>query len=362
MDRRGFIAGTTASAAAATLPAVPARAAVTFERKTIALICPFGVGGGGDLWARFIAPYLSQYLPGKPNVVVENHPGGGSISGTNAFAATAKPDGLTVLSTSASTQFPYLLGQKQVKYDYKVLRFFLAGPTGGVAFVGSKFGIKSVKEIGKLAGTQLHYASQGATSLDLAPMLAFQLLGLDVQHVFGFPGRGEGLLAFQRGEMNIDYQTSTAYKRNVVPLVQSGEAVPLFSFGALDDKGELGRDPNFPDLPHFAEAYEIALGKPPAGVEWDAFRAFLLAGFPAQKLMMLQKGTPDDILEAYKQAIRDMRNDPDYKARRDDVIGEYEQVTDAPGEALYQRATTITPEARAWVRDYLTRKYQVEFN
>jgi len=209
---------------------------------------------------------------------------------------------------------------------------------------------------------QLHYASQGATSLDLAPMLAFQLLGLNVHHVFGFPGRGEGLLAFERGETTIDYQTSTAYKRNSIPLVKRGEAVPLFSFGALDDNGQLGRDPNFPELPHFAEAYEIVFGKPPSGVEWSAFNAFLLAGFPAQKLMMLQTGTPDDILEVYKQAIRDMRNDPIYKAKRDDVIGEYEQVTDAPGEALYQRATTISPEARAWVRDYLTKNYQVDFN
>jgi tripartite-type tricarboxylate transporter receptor subunit TctC len=359
MDRRHFIAGATAASA---LAAAPARAAVNFERKTIVMICPFGVGGGGDLWSRFIAPYLSQYLPGKPNVVVENHPGGGSISGTNGFVINAKPDGLMILSTSASTQFPYLLGQKQVKYDYRNLRFFLAGPTGGVAFVAAKYGLKSVKDLAKLKGVQMNYASQGATSLDLAPMLAFRLLGLDVKHIFGFPGRGEGLLAFERGEMNIDYQTSTAYKRNVLPLIAKGEATPLFSFGALDDKGDLGRDPNFPDLPHVAEAYEIVFGKPPSGVEWDAFKAFLLSGFPAQKLMMLQKGTPDDILEAYRQAIRDMRNDPDYKAKRDDIIGEYEQVTDAAGEALYQRATTISPEARAWVRDYLTKNYQVDLN
>jgi len=361
MDRRHFISTGSAAAASAALPASSARAAISFDKKTVTIICPFGVGGGGDLWSRFIAPYLAKYLPGKPNVVVQNIPGGGSVSGANLFAATAKPDGLTVLSTSASTQFPYLLGEKRVKYDYRDLRFFLAGPTGGVAYIAAKFGVSSVKDLGKLAGQQLHYASQGATSLDLAPMLAFQLLGMNVHHVFGFPGRGEGLLAFERGETTVDYQTSTAYKRNSLPLVQRGEAVPLFSFGALDERGELGRDPNFPDLPHFAEAYEIAMGKPPAGVEWEAFKAFLLSGFPAQKLMMLQKGSSDELLEAYRQAIRDMRKDPDYIAKRDDIIGEYEQVTDAAGEALYQRATTITPEARNWVRDYLTKTYQVQF-
>jgi hypothetical protein len=50
----------------------------------------------------------------------------------------------------------------------------------------------------------------------------FRLLGFDVQYVFGFQGRGDGRLAFERGETNIDYQTSSAYIRNVVPLVEEG--------------------------------------------------------------------------------------------------------------------------------------------
>ena len=107
---------------------------------------------------------------------------------------------------------------------------------------------------------------------------------------------------------------------------------------------------------------EIVFGKPPSGIEWEALEAFILSGFPAQKLMLLQKGTPDEIVEAYREAIRKMRKDPEYLAKRDEIIGEYEQVTDAPGEALYQRATTISPAAREWVREYLTSNYKVDFN
>ncbi|HXF52660.1 MAG TPA: tricarboxylate transporter, partial [Hyphomicrobiaceae bacterium] len=101
------------------LAAGPAPAgAVDFSGKTIEWVIPFGVAGGSDVWARFNAPILSKYLPGKPVIVVKNVPGGGSITGTNQFAATAKPDGLTILGTSGSTQFPYLLGDPRVKYDY----------------------------------------------------------------------------------------------------------------------------------------------------------------------------------------------------------------------------------------------------
>lgn len=361
MDRRQLLTTGGAVAAALVLPPSSARAA-NFAGQSITVLIPYGVGGGTDLWGRFNAPFLSKFLPGAPANTVKNVPGGGSISGANLFAATAKPDGLTVLVASASTQFPYLLGVSQVKYDYHDWKFVMASPTGGVAYISSKFGVKSLADLGKLKGKQLHYASQGATSLDLAPMLAFRLLGLDVQHVFGFPGRGEGRLGFERGEFDIDCQTTTAYLRSSTPLVKNGEAVPLFSFGALDDKGNLVRDPNFPDLPDIGEAFQTVTGNKPGGVEWEAFRAFLIAGFPAQKLLLLPKNTPADIVDAYRNCLRQMVKDPDYIARKDDQIGEYEQVTDAAGEELFRQATTISPAARQWVRDYLAKTYQVTFD
>jgi hypothetical protein len=107
---------------------------------------------------------------------------------------------------------------------------------------------------------------------------------------------------------------------------------------------------------------EIVTGKRPGGVEWDAFYSFLIAGFPAQKLLLLPKDTPADIVEAWRDVLRRMTKDADYIARKDDMIGEYEQVTDAAGEELFRQAITITPEARAWVRDYLAKTYNVGFD
>ena len=147
-----------------------------------------------------------------------------------------------------------------------------------------------------------------------------------------------------------------------MPLVKRGEAVALFSWGVLDAAGNLARDPNFPDLPHYAEAYEIVHGRKPEGVEWEAMRAFLIAGFPAQKLLLLPKGTSDDIVETYRAAVRAMTGDTEYLAKRDQAIGEYEQVTDAPGEKLFQSGITISPEARSWVRDFLSKSYNVSFD
>jgi len=335
--------------------------AADFKGKTIEWVIPFSVGGGSDTWARFNAPYLSKYLPGQPTIVIKNVAGGGSTTGANQFAASAKPDGLTIFGTSGSTQFPYLLGDTRVKYDYKDWKMVMAAPTGGVAYISPKFGVTSAKDLGKLKGQQLIYGNQGATSLDLVPMLGFHLLGLDVKHVFGMKGRGDGRLAFERGEATVDYQTTSAYLKSSVPLVKEGKAVPLFSWGAIDEAGNLVRDPTFPELPHFVEVYEMINGKKPAGVEWEAMKAFLISGFPAQKLLVLPKGTPDDIVETYREAIRKLKTDADYQAKRVAAIGDYEQETDKLGQALYQEGTTITPAAKAWVREFLEKTHNVKF-
>lgn len=332
---------------------------IDFSGKTIELIIPFKEGGGSDTWARFNAPFLSKHLPGRPLVIVRNIPGGGSIKGANRYAARARPTGLSLLGTSASTQFPYLLGDPRVRYDYDAWRVVLASPTGGVVYIPPSLEVFDASEIGKLKGVTLVYGSQGTTSLDLVPLLAFKLLGLNVKAVFGMRGRGAGRLAFERGETNIDYQSSSAYLRNVKPLVDRGEAVPLFAWGTLDTTGDWVRDPAFPDLPHFGEVLEIAHGKEPAGIEWETWVALASAGFAAMKLIVVPKETPEEIIAVYQQAVKRMKRDPEYLAGKARAIGAYEQVTGEEAEKLYRLATRVSPRTRAWVRNWLREEYDL---
>jgi len=358
LTRRGAL-GLFAAASASLTLAAPAQAQVDFSGRTIEWIIPFGTGGGSDTWARFNAPFLSRHLPGNPTVVVVNEPGGGSTRGTNLFAQRARPDGLTILGTSGSTQFPYLLGDPRVRYEYQDWSVVMVGPTGGVAYVSPSTGVESIEDVAKLQGQRLVYASQGATSLDLVPMLAFKLLGFDVNYVFGFGGRGDGRLAFERGEVNIDYQTSSAFINNVTPLVEEGKAVPLMSWGILDAEGNPQRDPTFPDLPILEEVYEMVHGEAPSGAMYDAYKAFNTAGFAAQKMVVLPAGASDELVETYRQAWRDVFADPEYLATFEAALGSYEQVTDEAADALFRAGTTIDPEVRSMVVNMLTTEYNV---
>jgi tripartite-type tricarboxylate transporter receptor subunit TctC len=342
------------------LASVPASGA-DFSGKNIEWIIPFGPDGGSAAWAQFLAPQLGQALPGKPNVVIRYVPGGGSTKGANLFAARAKPDGLTILGTSGSTQFPYLLGDKRVQYEYKDWHVIMGSPTGGVFYVTPKLGLKGPQDMKNLKGKPVKYASQSPTALDLVPLLALEMMGVPTKAVFGMKSRGAGRLAFERGEVNVDYQTSSAYIRNVVPLVKEGKAIPLWTWGLTNDKGEIVRDPTFPDLPHWAEAYEMMHGKKPRGLAFDAYKAFVAAGFGLQKMVFLPKGTPADVIEAYRAAAEKVVSAPGFAAKAKKVLGDYKQVVRKDADAGLKVAITVSPKTKEWVRDWLTKRYKVKF-
>ena len=337
----------------------PTKAQVDFSGKTVEWIIPFKEGGGSDKWSRFYAPLLSEALPGKPAVVIKNMPGAGSTKGANFFQTRAKADGLTIFGTSGSTQFPYLLGDRRVRYEYKDWNVVLATPTGGVFYVNKSLGVKSVDDIKTLLGKELLYGSQGATSLDLVPLLAFELLGMKVEPIFGMKGRGAGRLAFERGEVNIDYQTTSSFLSKVTPLVKEGTAIPLWTWGALDASGKVVRDPTFPDLPSFKEVYVKVKGKEPSGPAWDAWKAFFTAGFPAQKMVFLPKGTDPKVIAAYASAFKAVTQRADFAEKSKKRLGVYPQLTGTAAEAKKAQAINVPAEAKDWVQKWLKDRFGV---
>lgn len=334
---------------------------VSFEGETIEFIMPYNAGGGTDQWGRFYAPLLSQALPGKPNIIIKNMPGGGSTKGANYFAERASKDGLTIFASSASTQIPFLLGDDRIKYDFKDWYAVLTSPTGGVVYVSDSLGIKDINDIEKLKNSELVFGSQGPTSMDLIPLLAFDLLELNVHPVFGMKGRKEGRLAFLRGETNIDFQTSSAYLKEVVPALTKGKSIPLFSWGILDDNGDFQRDPSFPELPHFAEVYEKFTGKSLNEESFKAWKTLFTASFPSQKMLVLPKDVSNDVIETYENALKKVISESDFKEKSEIHLGTYDQTIGAKANKLKDVATTVNKKDREWIRKWLEEKHNVKF-
>lgn len=349
-----------ASILAASLMSIPLAAAdpVDFTGKTIEWIIPFKQGGGTDRWSRFYAPLLSEQLPGKPKIVIKNIPGQASIKGANWFNSWAIPNGLTIFGSSGSTQFPYLLGDPRVKFDYADWNVVLATATGGVVYLPPDLAERWKRDpLGVIKNVEFTFASQGPRRLDLVPLLAWEMLGMKVKPVFGIQGRGAGRLMFERGEVNIDYQTSSAFLAKVQPLVDAGKAVPVMTWGTLDKDGTMVRDPTFPNILTVKEVYTWFTGTPPAGDAWEAWRAFFVAGFSAQKMVFLPKGTPQDIIDAYTAAFKAVIEDPQFSRISKKHLGVYPQSVGAVAKAKLRQGTVVQDNAKTWIKRWLKQRY-----
>ncbi len=59
---------------------VPANAQF-YKGKSLTLLVNYGAGGNADSAARMFQRHIARHIPGSPNVVVQNMPGGGGYAG-----------------------------------------------------------------------------------------------------------------------------------------------------------------------------------------------------------------------------------------------------------------------------------------
>ena len=355
-----FASTTITSTAIALIMTSSAQAQVDMSGKTIEWTIPFSETGGSAKWANFFAPLLSEALPGNPKVVVKYIPGAGSTKGANWFQKQKNGDGTVLFGTSGSTQFPYLLDDPRVKYEYKDWEVVMASGTGGVAYLTKEDGAKFDGTANALKGEKFIYGSQGATRLDLVPLLAWEMLGMNVEPVFGLKGRGDGRLMFERGEANIDYQTSSGYLKGSKALVDAGTAVPMMTWGALNANGDIVRDPTFPDMPTFKEVCEKTDGCKTSGEQWDAWKAFFIAGFPSQKIAFLPAGTDAAVVKTFSDAFAKINARPDFAEISKKRLGKYPMFSGPDATTALNQAIQVPDSAKAFVKGWLKDAYGVE--
>lgn len=340
--------------------ALPASAEVDMSGKTIEWTIPFSETGGSAKWANFFAPLLSEALPGNPTVVVKFMPGAGSTKGANWFQEQSGGDGTVMFGSSGSTQFPYLLGDPRVRYEYNDWIPVMASGTGGVAYLNAAAGAKFDGSANNLKDETFIYGNQGATRLDLIPALAWKMLGMKVEHVLGIKGRGDGRKMFESGEATIDYQTSSGYLKGSAEMVEAGKAVPMMTWGSLDANGDIVRDPTFPDMPTFKEVCEATDGCETSGPEWDAWKAFFVAGFPSQKLAFLPAGTDQAIVDTFVAAFEEIRARPDFAEISAKRLGKYPMYVGPEAKAALATAITVDASAKDFVVGWLKDDFGVE--
>ena len=362
---RGRLVLGAAGALAAALAMIPAaggaQAQYSFAGKQIEIVVPFAPGGATAVTARFLAPHLEKHLPGKPRVAVVTKPGGGSILGANWVEQNAKPDGLIFLFTTSSTANPFVLGQKGVQYDLLKKRIGFSQSFGPVAYVAPNIGVKTAKDLLK-PSKPLAYGGIGAAASDLPVILSFEVLKLNPKVALGFTGRGPIRIAFERGDTNFDFQFTPVYLTQVVPAVQAGKAIPIYTGGSADEKGHFTkRDLVWPNLPSLYEAHQAMYGKAPSGVTWDAYEKAATLTFQYGLTAYMHGDTPQPILDAYNKAVDAMNADPAFQAEAKKVTGGYPLIRGDVAEPHLRAALKAGGAAHDYTKNLLATKYKVRF-
>ena len=156
-----------------------------YPSRPVKIIVPFAVGGPADIYARYLGARLSESM-GQP-FVIENRPGAGAITGTDA-AAKSTPDGYTILLMSnAHTVNETLFPNK----PYALMRDFVAvapiNYSDLMLVVNPSVQANTLREFIALAKAQpgkLNYASSGpGTPYHMAGELFKAMAGVDIVHV-----------------------------------------------------------------------------------------------------------------------------------------------------------------------------------
>jgi tripartite-type tricarboxylate transporter receptor subunit TctC len=339
----------------------PSTADGDYAGETVEFLIPLAEGGGTDTWARFVGQELTRTLPGDPGFAPTNDEGGEGISGSNHFMASARPDGTEVLVSTASTVVPYLLELPAVKYDFTKLKPVLANGTGAVVYARTGAGVQSIKDL-KDSDGKLKFGGIAATSLDLTTMMSFDLLDLDVKATFGFEGRGPVNLALQRGEVDVDYQTTSTYSSAVEPLIKDGTAVPLYSLGQVDDSGKVVRDPNFKDIPTAVEVYKDLYGKEPDPEKLAAYTSILALTYTYQKALWVPEKTPVQAFDLLRTTSEDLGADPKFQKSAAEVLGGYPIDASTDLRERIGEAYAVDDDVREYVRNLLSTTYDIKID
>jgi tripartite-type tricarboxylate transporter receptor subunit TctC len=263
-------------------------AQAAYPEKPITMIVAYAPGGGTDLTARAIAPYIEKYLGNKARIIILNQTGAGGAIGF-AKLASARADGYTIGMINTPNVLTIPIERKSDFHwqGYDLLGNLVDDP--GNFAVRADSPIKNLKELADYAKAHpgdVSVGTTGAGSDDHLAMLLFErATGAKMNHI---PFKGAA-----------DVRTAIAGSQIMVAAINVGEALQAIKGGTpIRNLGSMSavRTPLAPDLLTFKEqGFDIELAS--------------LRGLAAPK------GLPADVRAALVGAVSKAANDPEFKAK-----------------------------------------------
>jgi tripartite-type tricarboxylate transporter receptor subunit TctC len=188
------------ASAVAPASAVAQSAEEFYKSRTITLQVGYAPGGGYDVYARFFARSYGQHVPGRPNVVVQNVPGAGSLKLANQLYHSAPRDGSVIGAIGREQITAPLFKVKGAQFDATKINWL--GTLDRSTSLCVTWHTTGVTDIQQLQKQELAFGGTGPASMTVVIATALrELMGYKLKIVAGYPGGNEVALALERGEV-----------------------------------------------------------------------------------------------------------------------------------------------------------------
>ena len=266
--------------------------------KQMRMVIRTTAGGGYDLLGRLVARHIGRFIPGEPQMVPVNMPGGGGIVAANYMMQVAPKDGSVLSIFSQGLASDQALGlSPQFKADLRTVSWIANVTYSNQLLVVHRSAKTQTLEEAKQRVTTIGTTGAGSASVQF-PAFFNNVLGTKFKMVFGYPGGAEIDLAMERGEVEgrgtnpyTDYMSAKPTwlpNKIVIPLIQTG----------------LVKEPSLPDVPLLSDQKVPPEDKP--------LLDFMSRSAAVGRPLGTTPGAPADRVKALRTAFQAMIKDPEF--------------------------------------------------
>src|SRR5687767_4192786 len=318
-----------------------------YKGKTITMVVSYGPGGGYDTYGRILAQHMSKHIPGKPNIIINNMPGAGSLKGANYIYNVAPKDGTAFGIFARNIPLIALLQTDQnVQFDPTKFTWIGSSSSGEndayVLIARKDAKNKSIEDLRKKGGEPLILGSTGeGTSSDAWPVVLRDMLGFNIKNIGGYTDSGALYLAMERGE--IEGRTTG------ISSVKSNKPEWLKPDGMMQVLVVMGRKTRYPELPNVPTARELAKS--------DNDRALieiLELPYAMSRPFAAPPGVPKDRADALVKAFMQTHKDPDYLKDAEKLKVDVSPIDGDDVRARIESISKVPPDVMKGVEKLIT--------
>ncbi len=315
----------------------PVRAQTPFyQGKTITIIVGTKAGDVYDLYPRLVAEFMPKYIPGNPNIIIQNVAGAAGLIATNQLYSTTKPDGLTLGAIYPALYFEQLAKRPEVKFDWaKLIWIGSTVSSNSLMYMRADTPYRSIEDV-RTAATPPKCGATGVTSSAYyMPKLLEEAVGAKFDVVPGYVAGQDIDLAVERGEVMCRAFTVNAFfaREPFITWRKKNFVRVLYQTGAK-------RDPRLKDVPLFNELMD----KYKTG---EATRRLVKVAVAADEFgrpIVFPPGVPADRVKIIREAFNKAINDPALRAEAEKRRLDIDPATGEELDALAREVMTAPPD------------------